>query len=226
LRTLFTKKEWELIWKTAGAVLLLVGATAGSLVAWLISIKDERINGLTSQIGLLKEQGGGTNVDAALKEVLVGFRRLSMALPISTFDGKIATGDGTSGRSTPITKLLLEAQELATNGRYDAAEERVNQIDKYWPDFPGACLMRYRILRQKGFLKEAEVAGDHAIDTLVDAVDLLEQVYLFSIAQKLGRGEKAAAEKLYLKMFRTISSGTNHMDSFVATFGYRPSLDQ
>jgi hypothetical protein len=68
LRTVFTKKEWGLLWKTILATLTFVAITAGPLVTWLIKIKDEHIVNLQWEKTTLTSNSS-TGVTGTLKAV-------------------------------------------------------------------------------------------------------------------------------------------------------------
>ena len=228
----FTKKEWNLIWKSVLGTISVIALTMGPLLGSILKAKEEQIKLRDDQLSNLKEissqlsKSSNTNLDATLNQLQTGLSRLGMAFPISLYDGKVSLQQGMSGKATPITDLLIQAQDLVGSKRFDAAEERLQEVDKLWPNFPGANFQRFIMLQARGagFEKEAEAMADRVITDLTDATSVLPPIYGYSINRKLARGEKAAAERLYLKMLHDNPSETNHVGEFVRIFGYTPSL--
>lgn len=233
-RNYFTKSEWKLLWKTVLGTLFVVGATAGPLIGWLIAVKDAQLKGKDDQISTLQKanenlaKNGPTNLDVALKSLHTSMARIGMAFPISTFDGRVAMGQGISGKPTPITELLAQAGTAIDAKQFDIAEEKLEAVEKLWPDFPGASYFRFFILKEKGkgYEKEAEATAERAIETMTDAIDFLKPLYEFAINQKLSRSDKPGAETLHLNFAKRFPEDTNIVSEFKRIFGYAPKVSK
>ena len=88
-------------------------------------------------------------IENQLKSIQQSIAPLSLAFPFDEFDGRIGLGSGGSG-PTKITHLLIEADNLRKERKFDLASAKVDEIRSMRPGFAGATYMQFLIEYDKG----------------------------------------------------------------------------
>jgi len=147
---------------------------------------------------------------------------LTLAFPFDNFDGRVGLGSGGSG-PTKVTTLLIAADNLRKERKFDLAEAKVEEIERIYPSLAGARYMRFLIERDKGNKKEALTHAEDLIAQLPDDKRILD-AYEFAVKGNLEIDKKKVAEELCLRAIKLDPKNKSLTDFFKSAFGYEPSL--
>jgi tetratricopeptide (TPR) repeat protein len=184
-----------------------------------LAIKDEQLRLVERQNVGLREFGA---VPEAVKRLEQRLIPLSLAFPMDPFNGRVQVGTGMNS-PTKITMLIVEAEELRKEKKFDLAATKLNEIESLHPDFRGTPYFRFLIEREKGNTKESLSLAEQAIQKLPDDARLLP-AYEFAVKANLQNGNKKKAEDLCLTAIRLDPKNEKWREFFHQAFGYEPSI--
>ncbi len=195
--------------------IVVVSTVWGFFFSRVVEIKNERI-------ALLEQEKNTNGIGPYVKSIDERLARLSLATSIDPLDGRASFGSGASG-PTAVTMLAIDIGRLQQEKKYDLIDEKLDEIEKLYPGFPGALLIRFQVCLQKGQKEEAASYAEKLLAAVSNDKRLLG-AYEFLVNSKLEAGKKAEAEKLALKELRLDPANTQIREGFRKVFGYDPSV--
>jgi tetratricopeptide (TPR) repeat protein len=183
-----------------------------------LALKDEQLKLVERQNADLREFGAVPDAVKRLEQRLIP---LSLAFPMDPFNGRVKVGIGIES-PTEITMLIIKAEELRTEKKFDLAAAKVDEIDVLYPGFQGSPYLRFLIERDKGNIKESLALAEQAIGRLPNDARLLP-AYEFAVKANLRNGNKKKAEDLCLTAITLDPKNDKWREFFQQAFGYQPS---
>jgi tetratricopeptide (TPR) repeat protein len=201
------------------ATAVVVSGVWGFFFFRTLGLKDEQIALLEKRNAELREFGVVPEAIKSLEERIIP---LTLAFPMDPFNGRVKVGIGIES-PTSITMLIIKAEELRNQQKFDLAAAKLNEIESIYPGFKGTPYFRFLIERDKGNVKESLSLAEKAIGLLPEESRIL-LAYEFAVKANLEDGEKKRAEDLCLTAIRLDPQNKKWRDFFKNAFGYEPSI--
>ncbi len=197
----------------------VVSAVWGFFFISTLRLKDEQLTLVEKQNADLREFGGVPEAVKRLEDRLIP---LTLAFPMDPLNGRVKVGTGIES-PTEITILIIEAEDLRKEKRFDLAAAKLDEIDALHPGFRGTPYFRFWIERDKSNDKESLALAQQAIGNLPDDARVLP-AYEFAVKAHLRNGNKKQAEDLCLTAIRLDPKNKKWTEFFEQAFGYEPSV--
>ena len=209
--------------KTVVTVILTTAVVISGVWAFFfartMALKDE-------QMELLKEQNNQLRQDGAVPEAVKDLEKrlipLTLAFAIDPLNGRLKVGSAQEN-PTEITMLIIKAEELRKEKKFDLASEKLDEIINHHPTFRGTPYFRFLIEKDKGNAQEALTLAEEAIEYLSEDERILP-AYAFAIEENLKNGQKKVAEDLCLDAIRLDPKNESFRSFFKENFNYEPSI--
>lgn len=200
---------------------VVVSGVWGFFYVQTMALKDEKAELLKEQNTQLREVGA---VPEAVKRLEQRLIPLTLAFAVDPFNGRVKIGSGQEN-PTELTMLIIKAEELRKEKKFDLAAAKLDEIDSLYSDFAGTPYFRFLIERDKGHVKEALALAEQAIGALPDDARVLP-AYEFAIKAQIQNGNKKRAEDLCLTAIRLDPKNERWREFFKQAFGYEPSVPE
>jgi tetratricopeptide (TPR) repeat protein len=177
------------------------------------------------QIALLEKQSTnlqGTNTVSAIKSLEEKILPLTLAFAMDRFNGRIKLGSGAEG-PTEVTMLIIASENLRKEKKFDLASKKLDEIDTFYPNFPGAPYFRFLIEKEKGNEKAALSLTEEAIARLPED-KIITSAYWFAAKANLRLENKKKAEDLSLTLIRLDPKNEDLRLFFKEAFGYEANV--
>lgn len=198
---------------------IVVSGVWGFFFLRTLGLKDEQITLLERRNTELREFGV---VPEALKSLEERIIPLALAFPMDPLNGRVKVGTGME-TPTSVTMLIIKAEELRNQKKFDLAAAKLDEIESICPGFRGTPYFRFLIECDKGNVKESLSLAEKAISLLPEEARILP-AYEFAVKANLQNGEKKRAEDLCLTAMRLDPQNKKRREFFKNTFGYDPSI--
>jgi tetratricopeptide (TPR) repeat protein len=186
-----------------------------------LEMKNDTIHLLERENKRLTEEGPVPEAVKRLEKVLIP---LALTFPMDPLNGRVTIGVGQEN-ATQITMLIIEAEELIKEKKFDLAVIKLDEIEEVFPGFPGTPYFRFLIEMDKENEKEAVVHAEQAIQNLPDDRRILS-AYKYAVKVNIKVENKKKAEDLCLTAIKLDPDDNKLRDFFKSTFGYEPSISK
>jgi len=176
------------------------------------------------QIEILKQSDPESlkRIKQQLESIQKTIGPLFLAFPFDEFNGRVGLGSGGSS-PTKVTHLLIDADKLRKERKFDLASAKVKEIQEISPGFAGATYMQFLIECDKGNEEEALMFAEKLIEQLPHDNRILG-AYEFAFKMNLKAGNKKRAEELCLSAIQLAPDNEDFRNYFKQTFGYETSI--
>ena len=176
------------------------------------------------QIEILKQSDPQSlkRIENQLKSIQDTVGPLALAFPFDEFNGRVGLGSGASG-PTKVTHLLIEAEKLRAERKFDLASAKLKKIEEIRPGFAGATYMQFLIENDKGNKNETLRLAEELIREFPEDNRILGP-YKYATKMNVKNGKKKRAEELCLTAIRMAPDDQQLRDYFKQSFGYEPSI--
>jgi tetratricopeptide (TPR) repeat protein len=209
--------------KAVIGLILATGVVVSGIWAFFFvrtsDLKDQQITLLEKRNADLRETG---SVPEAVKRLEDRLIPLALAFPMDSFNGRVKVGTGME-TPTEVTMLIVKAEELRKQKKYDLAGNTLAEIERIYPGFNGTPYFRFLIERDKNNLKDALALAEQALSKLPKDNRLLD-AYEFAVKGNLQNGNKKRAEDLCLAAIELDPGNNRWREYFIQAFGYEPAI--
>jgi len=220
-----SEKEKDPLPRLKGTIGLILGTSVVVSGAWgfffyrTSALKDEQIALLEKRNA---DQRGSEVAPEAIRRLEARLIPLGLAFPMDPLNGRVKVGIGMES-PTEVTALIIKAEQLRNEKKFDLAGAKLSEIDRIYPEFSGTPFYRFLIERDKGNAQEAFALAEQAIRRLPQDNRVLD-AYEFAIKMNLQEGNRSRAEDLCLTAIRMDAQNDKRREFFRQTFGYEPSI--
>lgn len=201
------------------ATAVAVSGVWGFFFDRILQLKDE-------QIAILKKSDPQTlaRVEDKLDSLQDRVIPLSLAVRMDKLNGRVTLGSGIES-PTEITTLIMSAEDLRKERKFDLAEAKLDEIEQVHPSFPGTPYFRCLIELDKGNEKEALSFAEQAISQLPEDSRIFV-AYEIAAKVNLKLGNRKKAEEYALQAIRLDPENEAFRSFFKTAFGYEPSIPE
>jgi tetratricopeptide (TPR) repeat protein len=219
-------RNYKILLSSIGATAVAVSGIWAFFYSKMLELKNERISAQSEEIQRVSKIAAIPDTIDKLDKRIAGLENkiqfYDSAFPGNDFDGTIVLG-GNIGASTRLTAFFNSIQDLISGKKYDLAEAKIKELDKFNSSYGGTLYLKWNLALQRGYQDDALSFADKVIERM-PTEERIKGVYEWAIVIRLEKGDRKRAEQIGLSMVRAFPNDKEAFKKFENAFKYTPSI--